>query len=302
MYDNNSKGISYTAGFFMLIAFAIAGLIFASMIAGQIWVSMTGKTIEELTAGRYETTDSEAYKIMQGITQLLGYFIPTLVVAFTLNRKPLHLLGYAPGFKLNQAVMVFVIMIMALIASGGLSYVNHNIPIPEVWRILFDKLELDYSKQVEAIITLNTPADYIISLFVMAVLPAICEETLFRGGLQNFLTRSTKSPWFSIIIVSLIFSAVHFSYYGFLSRFFLGIVLGCLYHYSGRMWPNILAHFLNNAIALTALYAYKQEGKTVSQAMTETNAGWWGLLAIPLVTGLLIYFKRISASAKEAVV
>jgi uncharacterized protein len=300
-YDNNSKGISYTAGFFMLIAFAIAGLIFATILSGVVWTNMTGKTIEELAAGKYEAGDSWAYKIMQGLNQVLGYFLPTLIVAFTLNRRPLELLGYKPGFNLRQGGMVLFIMIMALIASGGLSYVNHVIPIPEVWRILFDKLELDYSKQVEAIITLKSPEDFITSLFFMAVLPAICEETLFRGGLQNFLTRSTKNPWVSIIVVSLIFSAVHFSYYGFLSRFFLGIVLGCLYHYSGRMWPSILAHFLNNAIALTALYFYKRDGKSISQAMTETDAGWWGLLALPLVFVLLIYFKKISAPAKEPV-
>jgi membrane protease YdiL (CAAX protease family) len=302
MYDTNSKGISYTAGFFMLIAFAIAGLIFASMIAGQVWVSMTGKTIEALSSGKFEPSDSWAYKIIQGISQVFGYFLPTLIVAITLNRKPLQLIGYEWGFKWSQAGMVALIIIIALIASGGLSYVTRIIPIPEVWRILFTKMEADYVKQVAAIINLNTPQDLIISLVFMAVIPAICEETLFRGGLQNFLTRSTKRPWVSIIIVSLIFSAVHFSYYGFLSRFFLGIILGCLYHYSGRMWSNILLHFLNNALALTVLYITQQDGKPVSQAMTETDSGWWGLLAFPLVIGLLIYFKKISASSREAAV
>jgi uncharacterized protein len=302
MYDANSKGISYTAGFFMLIAFAIAGLIFATMIAGQVWVSMTGKTIEALSSGQFEKADSWAFKIIQGVNQVLGYFIPTLVVAYTLNRKPLQLIGYERGFKWSQAATVALIIIIALIVSGGLSYVTRIIPIPEVWRILFTKLEADYMKQVEAIITLNTPQDFITSLVFMAVLPAICEETLFRGGLQNFLTRSTKRPWLSIIIVSLIFSAVHFSYYGFLSRFFLGIILGCLYHYSGRMWSNILLHFLNNALALTVLYVTKQDGKPISQTMNETESGWWGLLALPLVIGLLILFKKISASSREAAV
>src|SRR5437762_10982818 len=135
------------------------------------------------------------------------------------------------------------------------------IPITESLKLKFTKMEADYNKQVEAIIGLNNAGEYILALIIMAFLPALCEETLFRGGLQNFLTRSTKMPWLSIIIVSLIFSAAHFSYYGFLSRVFLGIVLGLLYQYSGRIWLNIIAHFFNNAFALTAVYIYKMQGK-----------------------------------------
>jgi uncharacterized protein len=298
MYDKHSKGISYSAGFFMLVAFSIAGLIFAFKISGQLWVEMTGKKIEALTSANFDPADSWVFKLIQGINQVLGYFIPTVLTAVLLTRKPMRLLGFVKGFKLSQAGLTILIMIIAILASAGLSYINRSIPIPEVWQTFFDKMERDYSKQVESIISLNSPFDLITSLFFMALLPAICEETLFRGGLQNFLARSTKNPVVAIIIVSLIFSAVHFSYYGFLSRFFLGIVLGCLYQFSGKMWPNILAHFLNNAIALGALYWLHKQGKTVSQAMSETEASWWGLLAIPLAFVLLKYFQKVSAPEK----
>ena len=123
---------------------------------------------------------------------------------------------------------------------------------------------------------------------------ALCEENLFRGGLQNFLTRSTKLPLLSIIIVSLVFSAVHFSWYGFLSRFFLGFILGFIYHYSGKIWLNIIAHFLNNALAITALYIYKMQGKPLDKALTENGGTWWGILALPVIIGFLLFFKRIS--------
>jgi len=298
MYDKHSKDISYTAGFFMLIAFAIAGLNFASIISDSLWVEMTGKKIEALRSTNFDPADSWAFKLIQGISQLLGYFIPTVITAALLTRKPMRVLGFVKGFKLNQAGLTILIMIIALLAAAGLSYVNRLIPIPDVWQTFFDKLERNYSKLVEAIISLNSPFDLITSLFFMALLPAVCEETLFRGGLQNFLARSTKNPALAIIIVSLIFSAVHLSYYGFLHRFFLGIVLGCLYQFSGKMWPNILAHFLNNAIALGALYWQHQQGKTVNQATSETEASWWGLLAIPVVFVLLKYFKKVSAPEK----
>ena len=130
---------------------------------------------------------------------------------------------------------------------------------------------------------------------IMAFLPALCEETLFRGGLQNFLTRGTNNPWFSILVVSILFSLAHFSFYGFLSRVFLGIVLGALFHYSGKLWLCILAHFINNALAITLLYIYTQQGKPLQQAMKQDATSFWGILAVPVVIGLFIVFKNASA-------
>ena len=128
----------------------------------------------------------------------------------------------------------------------------------------------------------------------MAFLPALCEEALFRGGLQNFLTRGTAMPWMSIIVVSILFSLAHFSFYGFLSRFFLGIVLGALFHYSGKLWLSILAHFINNALAITVLYISIQQGKPLEEAMKQDATSFWGILAVPVVIILFIIFKTTS--------
>ena len=59
MYDNDSKGISYTAGFFMLIAFAIAGLVLASTLGAQVWNQMTGKSFTEMQKGMSDPAYSD---------------------------------------------------------------------------------------------------------------------------------------------------------------------------------------------------------------------------------------------------
>jgi len=104
--------------------------------------------------------------------------------------------------------------------------------------------------------------------------------------------------------LSVIFSLVHFSYYGFLPRFFLGAVLGFIYHYSGKLWLSILAHFINNALAITVLYASLKEGKQITEIINEdkTGGGWWGLFLLPVLVTLFVYFKKISASDREATV
>jgi membrane protease YdiL (CAAX protease family) len=299
MYDGNSKGISYSAGFFILIGFAITGIILASVISIPIWTNMTGRSIKEMDTAITDPANSNAVRIIQSITAIIGFLLPAILTAFLLNRRPMKLIGFQGKINWKQVGLVLAIMFVALLVSGFLSYVNEMIPITESLKLKFDRMEADYNKQVEAIIGLNNAGEYILALIIMAFLPALCEETLFRGGLQNFLTRSTKMPWLSIIIVSILFSLAHFSFYGFLSRFFLGAVLGLLYQYSGKIWLNILAHFFNNAFAITALYVYKLQGKPLEKAIDDKASTFWGILALPIVIVLLMVFKKITASKED---
>lgn len=300
MYDSNSKGISYMAGFFMLIAFAVAASIIAAFISIPIWTGMTGLNFKDFEKGMSDPANSNAIKLIQSITLVIGFLVPAVFTAYMLNRKPMDLLGFTKKINWKQIGVVCAIMITALFVSAFLSYVTENIPISESLKLKFDNMENDYNKQVEAIIGLNSVGEYILALIIMGFLPALCEETFFRGGLQNFLTRSTKMPWLSIIIVSILFSAAHFSFYGFLSRLFLGVILGLLYQYSGKLWLNILAHFFNNALAVTVIYVLKTQGKSVKEAVAEnSSSGLWGILLLPAVIGLFIVFRKIAGKPKE---
>ena len=299
MYDQDSKGISYAAGFFMLIAFAVAGVFIASLISIPVWEAMTGISALKMEDAMKDPANSNAVKVIQCIQAIVGFLIPAIITALMLNRKPMKLLGFSTKINWIQIGLVCAIMFAGLFASGFFSYINNHLPISEALKHRFDKMESDYNNQVEAILGLNSTGEYLIGLVVMAFIPALCEEALFRGGLQNFMTRWTKKPWFSIIVVSILFSALHFSYYGFLSRLFLGIMLGLLYQYSGRIWLNIIGHFFNNAFAITVIFIMKQQGKPVKEAIADNSSTWLGVFALPIVIALLILFKKIAAKPKE---
>jgi uncharacterized protein len=298
MYDNDSKGISYTAGFFMLIAFAIAGLTMASLLGGSVWTAMTGLGADQLAAGMSNPAYSNVFKSIQVINEVLGYFVPAVFVAFMLNRRPMQLLGFSTAIKARQIGLVVLIVAAALMVGNALSNFNHWIPIPADWKLKFDQKEADYALQAKAILGLKNFGDYLVAIFVMAFIPAVCEETLFRGGLQNLLARSTNRPWLAVILVSLLFSAAHDSFYGFLFRFFLGAVLGLIYQYSGRLWLAILAHFLNNALTVTVYYIYTRQGKSVDEAMNSTNTSWWTIFILPVLIIFFTLFRRISPKTR----
>ncbi len=299
MYGKDSKGISYTAGFFLLIAFAIAGLMMAQLMTITVWQSMTGQPVEAIKTGITNPAYGPVFRIIQVLNEVLGYFLPAIAVAFLLNRKPMRLLGFTGKITIRQVALVIVLTGLAMLIGAAFSYINHKLPLPGDWKTVFDKMEADYIQQAKAILNLQSAADYIIALLVMAVVPAVCEETLFRGGLQNFMSRSTKNPWLALIVVSLIFSAAHFSFYGFLFRFFLGMVLGLVYMYSGSLWLAILAHFINNGLAVTIYYSYLRSGKPVEEAMNMTADTWWTIALLPVLMLLFTLLRRVAVKENE---
>jgi membrane protease YdiL (CAAX protease family) len=129
---------------------------------------------------------------------------------------------------------------------------NDHIPLKK-WMV---DMEHDAAKQMEVFLKSNSPSDVLINLFIVALLPAICEEFCFRGVLQRILIHICKSPWAGIILTAILFSAFHMQFAGFFPRMFLGILLGALFWYSGSLWPNILAHFFYNGAQVIIVMYY----------------------------------------------
>ena len=57
-----------------------------------------------------------------------------------------------------------------------------------------------------------------------------------------------------IILGAIVFSAIHFQFYGFVPRFVLGLLLGYLAYVSRSLWPSILLHFINNGTTVVAMF------------------------------------------------
>jgi membrane protease YdiL (CAAX protease family) len=303
MNNNNSKGVSFTSGFFLLIGLALTGIFVASII-GLLVLKMTSGTISE--AALNDPNNAPTLRFIQVLSVLVGMFLPAVITARILQRKPFYLLGYRKTTTAKQVGIVFLIVLVSLFIAGAFGYVNKQIPLPPNWKAWSDNLEKQYAGQVEIMMSVKTFGGYLLSLVLMAFLPALCEETLFRGGLQNFLTRATKSPWLAIIIVSILFSLVHLSFYGFLPRIFLGIVLGLIFYTTGNLWLSITAHFLNNALAVTQVYIMVRQGKEIKGAIDQDLPGlYWGFIAIPLLIILLRTLKknashdRLTTTAEE---
>ena len=264
-----------------------------------VWLLMTGRGLATMTEDMMLTQYVNALRVIQVVSTLVTFFLPAFFTALILSRRPFKLMGFTAPATYRQFLLSIAIIFCGAIIAGALSELNEMIPLSKKAADFFTKMEESYSRQVEAITSIKNFRDYIVSLFMIALLPAIFEETFFRGGMQNLLTRSSKNPWLAILITSFIFSIIHLSYYGFLARVCLGIVLGLLYYYSGSLWLSITAHFFNNAFAVTQMYILIQKGKSVKEAMNDSLPLWWGAIAIAVIYFLFVWYKKIAIEVKR---
>lgn len=123
---------------------------------------------------------------------------------------------------------------------------------------------------------------YFLSLFVMAVLPAIGEEFLMRGGVFSAL--STKNVWFGVLISALLFSLMHANPLQTVHQFGLGVTLALTVALTGSVWCATLIHFFNNFISIT-LTAYLPQ---IDAAYVRLGYFNWLTGAASVIVGLFL--------------
>jgi len=140
----------------------------------------------------------------------------------------------------------------------------------------------------------NTPGRLLVGLVVIAIVPAVAEELVFRGGVQRNLVVWFGSRHVGVWLAAAIFSAIHVQFFGFVPRFVLGLVLGYLYEWSGNILVSMAAHFTQNAFQLILLYL--AQGKQLPSYFDPdaTQPLPWPpvLLSAVLTAGLLYWLHQ----------
>ncbi|NNF01654.1 MAG: CPBP family intramembrane metalloprotease, partial [Bacteroidia bacterium] len=153
------------------------------------------------------------------------------------------------------------------------------------------QMEESAADLTEAFLGVITVKGLLLNLIMIAIIPAIGEELLFRGIIQRWLGSWLENIHVSIIITAAIFSAVHFQFYGFIPRMVFGILFGYMYYWSGSLWLPIVAHLVNNSTAV--LLAYIENTATLPFDQDEIGTGeneMFLLIGSTIVVCVLIFY------------
>lgn len=302
MNDRNSRNFSYPSQMGILLGLIGGGVILGAMVSFLIWLVMTGRGITTMETDILNPRYYSAIMWMQAVSTFMMFFLPVYLFALICYKDPTKFMGFNTRFNYKQVIMVLVIVVFTFPLSGALTEITKLVPIPHSWEIYFEAKEAERALQEKALIHINTFPKYLTSMIIIGLLPALFEEVCFRGGIQNILTRWFNGPWIAILLTSIIFSAVHISYYGFFVRFSLGIFLGLIFYYSESLWLNILFHFLYNGVQVTALYLATTSSGNVadhSKDIEESFPLWAGVIALVIVIFALIRFRELSLAEQK---
>lgn len=200
--------------------------------------------------------DIGSLKILTAIQHILLFITPPFIAAYlySSNTKTYLFLNKPKTIFIGFTILIIVFAIPIINYTG---VINANLKLPESFSGL-EKImkEMEASAKVltEKILKVNSFGGLLMNLFIIALLPAIGEELIFRGILLRLFKEWFKNMHVAIIVSAFTFSFIHFQFYGFIPRMLLGIVFGYLLYWSGSILMPMLAHFINNAFAVIAFY------------------------------------------------
>jgi membrane protease YdiL (CAAX protease family) len=178
-----------------------------------------------------------------------------ILYAFT-RHHPMRELGFRKPNSAWLLLIGVVLMFVSLPLTNLLTSWNEKMNFGaafESLEALLQQLEETAGDLTERMLQVDSFSGLLFNLLVIALIPAIGEELTFRGVLQQALTRRCNVH-VAVFLSAFIFSFIHFQFYGFLPRMFLGLLLGYLFYYSGSLWTSILMHFVNNGAAVVVAY------------------------------------------------
>lgn len=235
-------------------------------------------------------------KFFQTIQSIGIFIIPPFIIAWFLHDHPSVYLQYdkAPDFK--SVLFVIAIIYFANPLINWLNEVNAKLSLPE-WmnsiEIWMQTSESQANRVTEAFLTTTSPLTLITNLLMIAILPAIGEELLFRGIVQKLFKLKYGNAHVAIWISAALFSALHLQFFGFLPRLVLGVMFGYMLEWSGTLWLPMIAHFVNNATAVIAYYLMQRGFIGDGVEKTGTSSDGSSYMVLVSLIFLFAFFRAL---------
>lgn len=235
------------------------------------------------------------------VIQNVGIFIiPAFVTARIFNNgKTMETLRLNTAPRCAHIGMMLLIYAASIPMMNAIIAWNEGMKLPEAMSGIEQWMrsrEDAAALATEEMLNIKTAGQLIVAIFSVGILTGMGEELIFRGSLQRLMTERGINIHVAIWTTAILFSAIHLQFYGFVPRLLLGAYFGYLAIWSGCLWLPIMAHALNNSIAVAAYYNTELEsmpwiGENPTVAAT--------IVSTAVTCGLLFIYLRYMKT-KEA--
>lgn len=265
----------------LIIAFVlfqiVAGVVFFILMLASGDLGSVGDTTEFLM----DRLDLLFIGNSSGQILLLGlatFFVVRFSTAGESKKKFLRIgTNQQTGFYILTGAVLMVAIQPLIIYLG---FLNSLLPIPES----LTEFQISQYEMIEEF--LRTDGVIWFALFHVAVVPAFCEEILFRG----YILRAFEKSWgisAAIVVSGIVFGLFHLQLGNLMPLATLGIILAVMTWLSGSLWPAVAAHFINNGSAV--LLGTRFPDLAFGEVTAETLPPAWLLIVSMVLSAGIIY-------------
>ena len=283
--------IVLVVGILLFTIFLVAGILIFDADLGSLEIPPSHPTQKETAFLRYIL-----------ISQQVSLFIvPAIIILVKLNPVRQFSLKDIKMPSIKEVLFVIVLAFCIFPITGFTGELNSGMHLPdslagvEQWMIEKE----DYASRLEDLFMApDTFWVMIFNVLMIAVIPAVGEELIFRGVFQKILTKLFKSGHLAIWVTAFVFSTIHFQFFGFIPRFILGLIFGYLFFWGGTLWLPVISHFVNNAVPTIAAYIQGWDNYNTFQ-----DIPFWKLiigLLVPVLISIMILSHFRNKSKKNA--
>ncbi|NIT58317.1 MAG: CPBP family intramembrane metalloprotease [Aliifodinibius sp.] len=182
---------------------------------------------------------------------------------------------------LQKSAITVVLIIAIQPTIWFLSWINAFIPVPEV----FSNMQNTQMQMIENYLR----GDHLLmlTLFHVGLVPAICEETLYRGYVMRAFQKSW-GIWPAIIISGLLFGLYHIQLSNLIPLATLGMLFAYITWVSESIIPAIIAHLVNNGGSVLVGTYYPESA--FAEITPESMPPLWAVIISLLITAYIVYW------------
>jgi uncharacterized protein len=295
-----SKGIledlSPPAKLIFVILLVIAGFILSFLLAVLLAIPLFHVNLFSNFTLLTDFSDPRAIGLLKyfQVVQSFGFFIvPALLAGWFFRKSP------AAYLHLDRIAVPIVFLLVAGIMLASSPMINWMVSVNESMKLPsflsgVEKWMQDSEDQAaqltDSFLATTSIGGLALNLFMIAVLPAIGEEMLFRGLLQRLFAEWFRNIHVAILFTALIFGIIHLQFYGILPRVILGAMFGYMFYWSGSLWVPVLAHFLNNGAAVVISFLVSRGQADPSLEDIGTGGNGWLIISSFVITGAMMFW------------
>jgi len=280
-----------------VLAFMVVGILLALPFVGM------NDLMNSLSANA-DTPESIYFLKYFQVLQSIGLFVvPPIILALLYHGNISEYLQIDRSTDKKTFLFAALTLLMVIPFINFLGEMNSQMRFPESLSGLenwMKTMEGAAEIMIEKFMKVEGVSGLMFNIFMIAVLPALGEELMFRGVIQHIFTNWTRNHHWGIWISAFLFSAMHMQFYGFLPRMVLGGMFGYLLVWTGTMWVPILAHFVNNTMGVMGYYFINKGviSKDIEELGTGSEKIPWALFSVT-VTGFLLFLIYRSEQSKR---